>query len=152
MYKEAVDRAASTDVPGVVKVAPFLVAKEVLAAMSVAPCKVTVPVPEVKLLVPATVTLPFRVLAPVEVWKLPVELWASKLPAPAAKVKFLPAATVVSPLRLTVPVPVAKVPELADWSKLPLAKLRPVAPVIAPVLDMSMLVVSRAKVPAPPPI
>src|SRR5206468_12093892 len=52
MYKEAVDRLASTDVPAVVKVAAFLVARLVLAAMSVAPCNVTVPVPEVKLAAP----------------------------------------------------------------------------------------------------
>ena len=45
-----------------------------------------------------------------------------------------------------------KVPALALWSKLPEAKVMPVAPVIAPVLLMSMLVVFKLKVPAPPPM
>ena len=58
---------------------------------------------------------------------------------------------VVKPFRATVPVPVEKVP-VPDWAKLPEAMLMPVAPVIAPAEEISMLVVSRAKVPAPPPI
>jgi hypothetical protein len=55
------------------------------------------------------------------------------------------------PFRVTVPLPVLKVPAPA-WEKLPEARARPVAPEIAPALEISMLVVSRAKVPEPPPI
>jgi hypothetical protein len=73
------------------------VARDTEAATSTAPCRVIVPVPLVKVLAPEIVVLPFSVLAPVEVWKVPVALWASKAPLPAVNVRLLLAARVVSP-------------------------------------------------------
>ncbi len=59
--------------------------------------------------------------------------------------------TVVAPFRLTAPVPVLNVPAPL-CRKLPEVIEKPVTPEIAPAEDISMLVVSRAKVPDPPPI
>ena len=71
------------------------------------------------------------------------------LPTLVAKEAELTTSTL--PFRVTVPLPVLKVPAPA-WEKLPEARARPVAPLMAPALLISMLVVSRAKVPAPPPM
>ena len=72
-------RAALVEVPAVVKLAPALVASETVLAMSVLPCKLTVPVPDVKVLLPVTLVAPFRLTAPLPVPKLPPPL-CRKLP------------------------------------------------------------------------
>jgi len=104
----------------------------------------------------ATSVLPLRETMPVPVLRVPLPVWEMLPPAkvlvPVPTLKVLLPVTLVAPFRETLPVPVLKVPELADWSKLPLAMVMPVAPVMAPALLISMLVVSRLKVPDPPPI
>ncbi len=73
---------------------------------------------------------PLSEMAPVPVWKVPVELWASKLPAPLAKVMFLPAArtvfwfrsisvALVFPMPRATPVAVSKTGDKIDTSALP---------------------------------
>ena len=76
-------------------------------------------------------------------------IFARLLVAPESAAIVL--AMVVKPFKDTVPVPVLKVP-VPVWTKLPEAILIPVAPVIAPPEEMSRFVVSKAKVPEPPPI
>src|SRR5476649_2208251 len=69
-------------------VAPTLLAAPAVTLRAVLlpaarPLRVDAPAVTLKLLVPVTVVAPLRELAPVDVWKVPEELWASKLPVPA---------------------------------------------------------------------
>jgi hypothetical protein len=81
-----------------------------------------VPVPEVKLLAPEIVVLPFRDTAPVPVEKVTAPVWVMAPPAkvevPVPTLKVLLPVTEVLPFKDTAPVPVPKV-VAPDWEILP---------------------------------
>lgn len=116
---------AATPVP--IRTEPVVVESKVMA---LAPVEL-----RVKVVVPATVRAPESViLLVVKVWE-PMTVPVMKVPTPALSI-------LVAPLRVKAP---------AVMATLPVAVVMPVAPVMAPP-EISMLVVSRAKVPEPPPI